>query len=73
MKYRLIMSGTCFEGSAHILTTNEVLKIQEFKTENSFESLAEMHSELSWGFFLNKTSLESIYQKFLKSVLSFYF
>jgi len=41
------MSGTCFEGSAHILTTNEVLKIQEFKTENSFESLAEMHSELS--------------------------
>jgi len=47
MKYRLIMSGTCFEGSAHILTTNEVLKIQEFKTENSFESLAEMHSELS--------------------------
>ena len=41
------MSGTCFEGSAHILRSNEVVKIQEFKTENSFESLLEMHSELS--------------------------
>jgi hypothetical protein len=47
MKYRLIMSGTCFEGSAHILTDNEVIKIHEFKTKNSFESLVDMHSELS--------------------------
>jgi hypothetical protein len=47
MKYRLIMSGNCFEGSAHILTGNEVIKIHEFKIKNGFESLVEMHSELS--------------------------
>ena len=47
MKFRLIMSGTCFEGSAHILTENEVIKIQEFKKENSCKSLLEMQSDLS--------------------------
>ena len=47
MKYRLIMSGNCFEGSAHILTDNEVIKIHEFKIKNGFESLVEMYSELS--------------------------
>lgn len=47
MKYRLIMSGNCFEGSAHILTDNEVRKIHKFKIKNGFDSLAEMHSELS--------------------------
>ena len=47
MKYRLIMSGNCFEGSAHILTDNEVIKIHKFKIKNGFESLVEMHSELS--------------------------
>ena len=47
MKYRLIMSGNCFEGSAHILTDNEVIKIHEFKIKNGFESLVEIHSELS--------------------------
>lgn len=41
------MSGNCFEGSAHILTDNEVTKIHEFKKQNGFESLLEMHSELS--------------------------
>ena len=47
MKYRLIMSGNCFEGSAHILTDNEVIKIHEFKIKNGFESLVEMYYELS--------------------------
>lgn len=41
------MSGNCFEGSAHILTDNEVRKIHKFKIKNGFDSLAEMHSELS--------------------------
>lgn len=47
MKYRLIMSGNCFEGSAHILTDNEVRKIHKFKIKNGIDSLVEMHSELS--------------------------
>jgi predicted nucleic-acid-binding protein len=30
------MSGNCFEGSAHILTDNEVIKIHEFKINTWF-------------------------------------
>lgn len=47
MKYRLIMSGNCFEGSAHILSEIEVDKILEFKKENDFESLTDMYDQLS--------------------------
>ena len=47
MKFRLIMSGTCFDGSAHILSNDEVLKINNFKTKNDYSSLEEMYSELS--------------------------
>lgn len=32
------MSGNCFEGSAHILTKNEVDKILEVQKENDFEA-----------------------------------
>lgn len=47
MKYRLIMSGNCFEGSAHILTKNEVDKILEVQKENDFEALTDMYDQLS--------------------------
>ena len=47
MKYRLIMRGNCFEGSAHILSDDEVNEIIEFKKENDIESLTEMYNELS--------------------------
>ncbi len=47
MKYRLIMNGNCFEGSAHILSDNEVKKIREYQNKNGIDTLTEMHSELT--------------------------
>tara|TARA_B110000902_G_scaffold246693_1_gene302061 strand:- start:334 stop:975 length:642 start_codon:yes stop_codon:yes gene_type:complete len=47
MKYTLLVSGTCFEGSAHILTENEVKILHEFKQKNGYGSWEEMHSDLS--------------------------
>lgn len=47
MKYRLLMNGNCFEGSAHILSDGEVNEILEFQKENDFVSLSEMFDELS--------------------------
>ena len=41
------MRGNCFEGSAHILSDDEVNEIIEFKKENDIESLTEMYNELS--------------------------
>lgn len=46
MKYILLMSGTCFEGSAHVLTGNEVKKLHEFKTKNNYDSWEEIHPHL---------------------------
>ena len=72
MKFRLIMSGTCFDGSAHILSNDEVLKINNFKTKNDYSSLEEMYSELSTilgeenyiadlltNYWINKTSISN--------------
>ena len=72
MKFRLIMSGTCFDGSAHILSNDEVLKINNFKTKNDYSSLEEMFSELSTilgeenyipdlltNYWINKTSISN--------------
>jgi len=66
------MSGTCFDGSAHILSNDEVLKINNFKTKNDYSSLEEMYSELSTilgeenyiadlltNYWINKTSISN--------------
>ena len=47
MKYTLLVSGSCFEGSAHVLAENEVKILHEFKQKNGYESWEEMHSDLS--------------------------
>jgi hypothetical protein len=47
MKYRLLMNGNCFEGSAHILSDSEVNEILEFQKVNDIESLSEMFEDLS--------------------------
>jgi len=46
MKYTLIQSGRCFEGSAHVLTDDEVQKLHKFKTENNLDNWVEMFDDL---------------------------
>ena len=70
MKYRLIMSGNCFEGSAHILTENEVIKIQEFKKENQtktikYINLKEFYSKKK----ATKEEIEKVYNENKKAFI----
>jgi hypothetical protein len=45
-KYSLLVNGTGFDGSAHVLTSQEVQKIQDFKKEAGYNGLDEMYSDL---------------------------
>jgi hypothetical protein len=45
-KYSLLVNGTGFDGSAHVLTSEEVQKIRDFQVEAGYDSLEEIYSEL---------------------------
>jgi hypothetical protein len=45
-KYSLLVNGTGFDGSAHVLTSQEVQKIRDFQVEAGYDSLEEIYSEL---------------------------
>jgi hypothetical protein len=45
-KYKLILRGYGIDGSAHVLTSEEVQKIRDFQIEGDYESLADLYSEL---------------------------
>jgi hypothetical protein len=45
-KYSLLVNGTGFDGSAHVLTSQDVQKIQDFKEEAGYDGLDEMYSDL---------------------------
>lgn len=47
MKYYILVSGSCFEGSAHMLKENEVIILHDFKQKNGYDSWEEMQSEFS--------------------------
>lgn len=41
------MNGNCFEGSAHILSDNEVKKIRKYQQMKGFDTLMELQSDLT--------------------------
>ena len=43
-KYKLILRGYGFDGSAHVLTSEEVQKIRDFQIEAGYDSLADIYS-----------------------------
>jgi hypothetical protein len=45
-KYSLLVNGTGFDGSAHVLTSEEVQKIRDFQVEAGYDSLGELYSDL---------------------------
>lgn len=45
-KYNLLLGGYGIDGSAHVLTSEEVKKIRDFKEEAGYESLVDMYSDL---------------------------
>ncbi len=45
-KYNLILGGYGIDGSAHVLTSEEVKKIRDFKEETGYESLVDLYSDL---------------------------
>jgi hypothetical protein len=45
-KYSLLVNGSGFDGSAHVLTSEEVRKIHDFKEEAGYDGLDEMYSDL---------------------------
>ena len=45
-KYSLLVNGTGFDGSAHVLNPQEVQKIYDFKEEAGYDGLDEMYSDL---------------------------
>jgi hypothetical protein len=45
-KYSLLINGTGFDGSAHVLTSEEVQKIRDFQVEAGYDTLEEIYSEL---------------------------
>jgi hypothetical protein len=45
-KYSLLVNGTGFDGSAHVLTSEEVQKIRDFQVEAGYDTLEEIYSEL---------------------------
>jgi hypothetical protein len=45
-KYNLILGGYGIDGSAHVLTSEEVKKIRDFKEEAGYESLVDIYTEL---------------------------
>jgi hypothetical protein len=46
VKYSLLVNGTGFDGSAHVLTSEEVQKIRDFQVEAGYDSLGELYSDL---------------------------
>jgi hypothetical protein len=46
MKYKLLMNGYYFQGSAHKLTISEMNKIHKFKKEKGYKSWEQMYSDL---------------------------
>ena len=45
-KYSLLVNGTGFDGSAHVLKSEEVQKIRDFQEEAGYNALYEMYSDL---------------------------
>lgn len=45
-KYTLLVNGTGFDGSAHVLTSEEVQKIRDYKKEAGYDILEDLYSEL---------------------------
>lgn len=45
-KYSLLVNGTGFDGSAHVLKSEEVQKIRDFQEEAGYDRLDEMYSDL---------------------------
>jgi len=45
-KYSLLVNGTGFDGSAHVLKSEEVQKIRDFQEEAGYNTLDEMYSDL---------------------------
>lgn len=45
-KYNLLLGGYGIDGSAHVLTSEEVKKIRDFKEEAGYESLVDLYSDL---------------------------
>lgn len=45
-KYTLLLSGYGIDGSAHVLTSEEVQKIREFKKEAGYNTLEELYNDL---------------------------
>jgi hypothetical protein len=45
-KYSLLVNGTGFDGSAHVLTSEEVQKIRDFQKQEEYDGLDEMYSDL---------------------------
>jgi hypothetical protein len=45
-KYNLLLGGYGIDGSAHVLTSEEVKKIRDFKEEAGYESLVDIYTEL---------------------------
>ena len=45
-KYNLLLAGYGIDGSAHVLTSEEVKKIRDFKEESGYESLVDLYSDL---------------------------
>lgn len=46
MKYKLLMNGYYFQGSAHKLKISEMNKIHKFKKEIGYKSWGQMYSDL---------------------------
>ena len=45
-KFNLLLGGYGIDGSAHVLTSEEVKKIRDFKEEAGYESLVDLYSDL---------------------------
>jgi hypothetical protein len=45
-KYSLLVNGTGFDGSAHVLKSEEVQKIRDFQVEAGYDSLDELYTDL---------------------------
>jgi hypothetical protein len=45
-KYKLLVNGTIFDGSAHKLTDLEVQKLNKYKTDNSINKWEELYDDL---------------------------